>query len=192
VSTKGRKFPPEVLSEAEVRALMAGCSKRVPTGVRNRALLALLWRSGLRISEALALKPSDFDGSAVRVANGKGGKYRTVGINEEASALVARWMEVRASRGIGGRSTVFCTLSGGPVAPRYVRNLLRRLARKAGIERRVNPHAFRHTLASELVAEGVNVVQIQHVLGHASLDGTAHYLRRIAPAELVELMSQRG
>ncbi len=192
MSTKGRKFPPEVLTEAEVRGLMAGCSKRAPTGVRNRALIALLWRSGLRISEALALKPSDLDGSAVRVANGKGGKYRTVGINEEASALVARWMEVRASRGVGGRQTVFCTLSGGPVAARYVRNLLRRLARKAGIERRVNPHAFRHTLASELVAEGVNVVLIQHVLGHASLDGTAHYLRRIAPAELVDLMSQRG
>lgn len=192
MSTKGRKFPPEVLTEAEVRALMAGCSKRAPTGVRNKALIALLWRSGLRISEALALKPSDFDGSAVRVANGKGGKYRTVGINEEASALVARWMEVRASRGITGRQTVFCTLSGGPVAARYVRNLLRRLARKAGIEHRVNPHAFRHTLASELVAEGVNVVLIQHVLGHASLDGTAHYLRRIAPAELVDLMSQRG
>ena len=112
-----------------------------------------------------------------------------MGINEEASALVARWMGVRASRGITGRQTVFCTLSGEPVAPRYVRNLLRRLVRKAGVERRVNPHAFRHTLASELVAEGVNLVQIQHVLGHASLDGTAHYLRRIAPAELVELMS---
>jgi integrase/recombinase XerD len=192
VSTKGRKFPPEVLAEAEVRGLMAGCSKRAPTGVRNRALIALLWRSGLRISEALALKPSDLDGNAVRVANGKGGKYRTVGINEEASALVARWMGVRASRGIGGRQTVFCTLSGGPMAPRYVRNLLRRLARKAGIERRVNPHAFRHTLASELVAEGVNLVQIQNVLGHASLDGTAHYIQRIAPAELVDLMSQRG
>jgi integrase/recombinase XerD len=192
MSTKGRKFPPEVLAEAEVRALMAGCSKRAPTGVRNRALIALLWRSGLRISEALALKPSDIDGTAIRVANGKGGKYRTVGINEEASALVARWMEVRASRGVGGRQTVFCTLSGGPLAPRYVRNLLRRLARKAGVERRVNPHAFRHTLASELVAEGVNLVQIQHVLGHASLDGTAHYIQRIAPAELVDLMSQRG
>jgi site-specific recombinase XerD len=130
VSTKGRRFPPEVLTEAEVRALMSGCSKRAPTGVRNR--------------------------------------------------------------GVGGRQTAFCTLSGGPVAARYVRNRLRRLARKAGIERRVNPHAFRHTLAAELVPEGVNVVQIQHVLGHASLDGTAHYLRRIAPAELVDLMSQRG
>jgi integrase/recombinase XerD len=65
MSTKGVKFPPEVLSEADVRALMVGCSKRAPTGVRNRALIALLWRSGLRISEALALKPSDIDGSAV-------------------------------------------------------------------------------------------------------------------------------
>lgn len=62
MSTKGRKFPPEVLKEDEVRALMGACSKRAPTGVRNRALIALLWRSGLRISEALALMPADVDG----------------------------------------------------------------------------------------------------------------------------------
>lgn len=192
MSNAGKKFPPEVLSEAEVRALMAGCGKRPPTGVRNRALIALLWRSGLRISEALALKPSDVEGTTVRVANGKGGKFRIVGINEEASALVGRWMEVRAARGFTGRQTLFCTLSGGPVAPRYVRNLLRRLARKAGIERRVHPHAFRHTLASELVAEGVPVWSIQQALGHSSLDGTAHYLQRIAPHELVDLMAGRG
>ena len=192
MSTKGRKFPPVVLKEDDIRALMAGCSKRAPTGVRNKALIALLWRSGLRISEALDLVPSDVDGVVVRVQNGKGGKYRTVAINEEASALVARWMQVRASRGITGRQKLFCALSGGRLSDRYVRTCLRRLARKAGIERRVNPHAFRHTLAAELVAEGVNLVQIQHVLGHASLDGTAHYVGRIAPTELIEVLSQRG
>lgn len=126
------------------------------------------------------------------MAEGKGGKFRIVGISEEASALVERWREVRAARGVGGRQRLFCTLSGGPLSDRYVRTCLRRLAWKAGVERRVHPHAFRHTLASELVAEGVNVWSIQHALGHSSLDGTAHYQRRITPRELVELMAGRG
>jgi integrase/recombinase XerD len=192
VSTKGRRFPPVVLREDEVRALMAGCSKRAPTGVRNRALIALLWRSGLRISEALDLVPNDLDGASVRVREGKGGKFRIVGINEEASALVGRWLEVRAQRGINGRHKLFCTLSGGRMSDRYVRTALRRLARKAEVEQRVHPHAFRHTLANELAKEKVELPTIQHALGHASLDGTAHYLRRIAPHELVALMADRG
>lgn len=193
-STKGQKFPPEVLSEAEVRALMAGCSKRAPTGVRNRALIALLWRTGLRISEALALRPSDIDAERgmVRVANGKGGKHRTVAAGEEALALVGAWAAARAALdGVTGRQPLFCTLQGGRLSSRYVRTAMRRIARKAGVERRVHPHAFRHTLASELQAEGVSLPAIQKQLGHASLDGTAHYLARIAPVDLVEMMRSR-
>jgi site-specific recombinase XerD len=192
MSTKGRRFPPVVLKEAEVRALMAGCSKRAPTGVRNRALIALLWRSGLRISEALDLVPGDVDGVQIRVNEGKGGKFRVVGMSEEASALVERWLAVRSQRGITGRQKLFCTLSGGRLSDRYVRTALRRLARKVEVEQRVHPHAFRHTLANELAKEQVDVVTIQHVLGHASLDGTAHYLQRIAPHELVAMMGRRG
>jgi integrase/recombinase XerC len=136
--------------------------------------------------------PSDVDGCQVRVAEGKGGKFRVVGMSEEASALVERWVGVRAARGINGRQRLFCTLSGGSMSDRYVRTMLRRLARKVGVEQRVHPHAFRHTLANELAREKVEVWTIQNVLGHASLDGTAHYLRRIAPHELVAMMAGRG
>jgi site-specific recombinase XerD len=193
MSTKGQKFPPEVLKPDEVRALMGGCSKRAPTGVRNRALIAVLWRSGLRISEALALKPSDIDMDAntIRVAEGKGRRHRVVACDDEALALVGRWLAVRASRGHTGRQTVFCTLSGAVVAQRYVRNLLRRLARKVGVERRVHPHAFRHTFAAELVQEGQPLSVIQEALGHSSITMTAYYLRRIAPANLVQVARER-
>jgi len=193
MSNAGKKFPPEVLKQDEVRALMGGCSMRAPTGVRNRALIAVLWRSGLRISEALALKPSDIDMDAntIRVAEGKGRKHRVVACDDEALAFVGRWLTVRASRGLTGRQTVFCTLSGGLVAPRYVRNLLRRLARKVGVERRVNPHAFRHTFAAELVQEGQPLAVVQQALGHSSVVTTAGYLRRIAPANLVQVARER-
>jgi site-specific recombinase XerD len=86
---------------------------------------------------------------------------------------------------------VFCTLSGDIVAQRYVRNLLRRLARKQGVERRVHPHAFRHTFASELVQEGQPLSVVQQALGHGSVVTTAGYLRRIAPANLVEVARNR-
>lgn len=193
MSTKGRTFPPEVLRQAEVRALMGACSSAAPTAVRNRALIAVLWRSGLRISEALALKPSDVDAerNTIRVAEGKGKKHRVVACDDEALALVSRWIEVRRGRGVDGRRTLFCTLKGGAVSSRYVRTMLRRLARKAKVERRIHPHAFRHTFASELVEEGQPLSVVQQALGHGSVVTTAGYLRRIAPANLVEVARNR-
>jgi len=85
-----RRRPPEVLSEAEAIALIKACSTRAPTGVRNRALIAVLWPCGLRISEALALELRDVDLEAgtVRVRHGKGDKSRTVGIDEQTAALL--------------------------------------------------------------------------------------------------------
>jgi integrase/recombinase XerD len=96
-----------------------------------------------------------------------------------------------AARGIDGRKRLFCTLSGGPVSSRYVRTMLRRLARKAGVERRVHPHAFRHTFSAELVQEGQSLDVVQQSLGHGSVTTTAKYLRRIAPANLVEVARNR-
>lgn len=188
-TTKGRTFPPEVLRQAEVRGLMGACSSKAPTGVRNRALIAVLWRSGLRISEALALKPSDVDAerNTIRVAEGKGGKHRVVACDDEALAMVGRWVEVRRGLGVSGRRPLFCTLKGGAVSSRYVRTTLRRLARKAKVERRIH----RHTFASELVEEGQPLSVVQQALGHGSVVTTAGYLRRIAPANLVEVARQR-
>jgi site-specific recombinase XerD len=172
---------------------MAACSGSAATGVRNRALIAVLWRSGLRISEALALRPSDVDAerNTIRVAEGKGKKHRVVAIDDEALALVGRWLDARRSRGVGGRKPLFCTLQGGALSSRYVRTALRRLARRASVERRVHPHAFRHTFASELVEEGQPLSVVQQALGHGSVVTTAGYLRRIAPANLVEVARNR-
>ena len=192
-ANKGKRYPVEVLAREEVQQLLQGCSPKAPTGIRNRALLVLLYRGMLRLAEALALRPKDLDRKAgtVRVLAGKGQKARTIGLDPEAFAVVERWLDARKELGIKARAPLFCTLRGGPIAQPYVRALLSRLATKAGIEKRVHPHGLRHTGAAELAAEGhpMNLVQAQ--LGHSSLATTSRYLAHIAPQELVDAMQAR-
>ena len=93
-----RRLPPEVLTDAEVCALMRACGGYAPIGLRNRALIALLYRAGLRINEALSLYPKDLDlaDGNVRVLRGKGGRSRTVGLDPGAGAVIERWLDARS------------------------------------------------------------------------------------------------
>jgi len=192
-SSTSRRRPPEVLSEAEAIALLKACSSRAPSGVRNRALIAVLWRCGLRISEALALELRDVDLQAgtVRVRHGKGDRSRTVGLDEQTTALLARWLDRRKKLSPGARAPIFCTLQGGRMDSSYVRRLLPRLARKAGIDRRVHAHGLRHTYASELAREGTAINVIRDALGHTSLAVTDRYLRDVAPTHVIDTMRAR-
>jgi site-specific recombinase XerD len=190
-----RRFPPEVLNPQEIAALMSTCSDRSPTGIRNRALLAVLYRSGLRINEALDLYPKDVDvcggAGAIRVLHGKGDKSRTVGIDPGGIAMLQRWLQVRAMLGLNGVHPIFCTTSGVPLTDAYIRVMLPRLGRKAGVAKRVHAHGFRHTHAAELRAEGVDIGVISKQLGHSSISTTAKYLDHIAPWVVVEAMGRR-
>jgi integrase len=102
ISTKGSTYNPEPLTSAEVDRLLAGCSLRAPTGIRNRALFMLLYRSGLRISEALALKPSniDLERHSARVLHGKGDKATVRPLRPSATVSLARWLDRRAQLGL--------------------------------------------------------------------------------------------
>lgn len=192
-ANKGKKLPPEPLTLAEVESLLKQCSKRAPTGLRNAALIVLLWRGQLRISEALALMPRDLDPEAgtVRVRHGKGDKARVVGLDAGAWAVVGRWLDARKALGFNGRQPVLCTLSGEPMESAYVRSLLPRLASKAGIEKRVHAHGLRHTGAFELANEGHPLHVIQAQLGHTSLATTDRYIRHLNPTQVVETMKAR-
>lgn len=193
-ANKGLKLPAEPLTPDEVKALIRVCSKRAPTGIRNRALIVVLYRAGLRISEALALMPKDLDptGSTIRVLHGKGDKARLVGLDAGAWAIVQLWLDRRTVLGINGRSPVFCTLQGKPIKPAYVRTLLPRLARRAGIEKRVHAHGLRHTFAYELANEGTPLHVVQLQLGHSSVATTDRYIRHLNPAAVVEAMKSRA
>jgi site-specific recombinase XerD len=187
------KLDADLLTASEIESLIKMCSNRAPTGVRNRALIALAWRSGLRIGEILALQAKDIDLTAgtVIVQHGKGDKRRVVGLDAGTAALIHRWLDVRRKRGINGRAPVFSTLAGRSIEQSYVRHLLPRLARRAGIEKRVHAHGLRHAYAVELEREGATVSTIRDLLGHSSLAVTDRYLRRIGASEAISFSRQR-
>jgi len=183
------------LSGVEIAALLAACPDDTVVGLRNRALLAVLYRAGLRITEALALRPIDIDprNGAIRVLHAKGGRSRTVGMDAVGFEMLNRWLEARATlaANLSPVDPVFCLVNGKPMASSYVRVFLPRIARRAGILRRVHAHGLRHTHAAELRGEGVDIGLISKQLGHRSIATTARYLDHIAPWDVVRAMRDR-
>jgi site-specific recombinase XerD len=190
---KGKRYPAEPLTPAEVAVIIGQCSAKAPTGIRNRAMLTLLYRSGLRISELLALRPGDVNLAkhTVRLLDTKSGKPQTRGFHSSADDALARWLDTRrqlaAAKG-WPNGKLFCTLDGGAVSDDYVRVLLHRLAAKADIDKRVHPHGLRHTFADELRAAGVDVVTISKLLGHSSIAVTARYLDHLTNGQAVDAL----
>lgn len=192
-ANKGRTLPPEPLTAGEVGKLIGACSPTSATGIRHRALIVMLWRGQLRVSEALALQVKDLDTSAgsVRVLHGKGDKSRLVGLDPEALAVVQRWLDRRKQLGLNGRHPLFATHDGKPIAAAYIRALLPRLARRAGIEKRVHAHGLRHTGAAELANEGAPIHVISAQLGHSNVATTSRYIAHLQPQVVVDAMKAR-
>ncbi|MBN8597226.1 MAG: tyrosine-type recombinase/integrase [Planctomycetes bacterium] len=195
-----RRFPPEVLTDIEVRLLMDACGTRPWTAVRNRTLIALLYRSGLRIAEALALRPVDVMfrpdpsgacSAAIRVLCGKGGKARTIGIDVGGTAILTEWMKFREYLGFTPGQPLICTKDGNQMATAAVRRLFPTLAARGGLVRRVHAHGLRHTHASQLREEGLDIGLISKQLGHSSIKTTARYLDHIAPMAVIEAIGKR-
>jgi integrase/recombinase XerC len=188
-----RRLPPEILTDAEVLALMRSCGES-DTGLRNQALIAVMYRSGLRVAEALSLYPKDVDAAAgtVRVLCGKGGRSRTVGIDDGGLAVVARWAAVRAALGLTDRAPLLCTRAGKPLGTGYMRRLFSSLAARAGVTKRVHAHGFRHTHAAQLRSEGVDIGIISKQLGHRSITTTACCLDHICPYAVIEVVRARA
>ena len=190
--SKGKTYPAEILTPEEVLAILDLCPDTL-IGVRDRALIAALYRAGLRSGEALALEPKDVDLAvgSIAVLHGKGDRRRTVGIDPGAAAVIEAWVKRRRELAPPPGVVLFCSRKCRPMHNSSVRMMLQRLARKAGIDKRVHPHGFRHTLAYELLMEGIPVSIIQRQLGHASLATTDRYLAHIAPREVIEHMQAR-
>lgn len=179
---------PKRLSREEVADLLAQPNRRCPTGVRDRALIRLLYRAGLRCAEALDLTPRDLQIARreVRVNEGKGGKDRIVWIDEATAEVLDHWRFIRPPS-----AWFFCTLKGGQVDASAVRHMLARRGLKAGIPIRVHPHLLRHTYASELLEDGFSMIEAQRLLGHAKVETTAIYAH-IADENLRRRLIERG
>jgi len=195
ITTKGRKFHTEIYTKDEVMILADQCNKGV-SGLRNKVLIVVLYRCGLRVSEVLSIKPSDYNQTegTLRVI-GKGNKMRVVGLDSQTRMNLDLWMLRRKELGINGTSPIFCGISkqnlGKPILTVYIRNLLKKLGTKAGIEKRMNPHNFRHTFAHDLLNEGIGLQHIQISLGHSAIATTSKYLQRFNPRETIETIKER-
>jgi site-specific recombinase XerD len=157
-------------------------------------LVVLLWRAGLRISEALSLAESDLDSvrGSVLVRCGKGGKRREVGMDEWAWQHLNPWLEIRVGLRVGA---LLCVIDGPtqgrPWSPTAARATLRELAVTAGVRRRFAPHQLRHAHAVEMAREGVPLNVIQRQLGHANLGITSIYLQGIDSSEIIDTVHRR-
>jgi site-specific recombinase XerD len=192
----GKRFPPEPLAAAEVLLMMEACPNTM-AGIRNRALIALLWRTGLRVSEALALRPHhiDFQARRVKVLSGKGSKTRTVGVDDGGLIAIQPWLLERALLGVPPTSPLFCTIQrpgrGGLMHDAYVRAMLHKLGAEVGIPKRVHPHGFRHSIACDMIREGFSLTDVQAQLGHADPSVTAIYLRGMGADVAFEKVAER-
>ncbi|MBX3363143.1 MAG: phage integrase family protein [Phycisphaeraceae bacterium] len=193
-----RRMPPVIIDNPQVLALLAVCGPP-PIGLRHRAMIVLMYRAGLRIGEVLALHPRDvgLEKGEIRVLRGKGDRFRIAGIDAGGVEVVRTWLIARSrmttSRGtaLPSDAPLICTREGTPVADAYVRRLMRRLGKRAGIDRRVHAHGLRHTHAAQLRAEGVDIGIISKQLGHRSILTTIRYLDHIAPVQVVRAMRER-
>lgn len=185
---------PRPLSREMMEQLLEGLGDG-PAALRNRALLAVLYRLGLRSREATTLEAIDVDraraGWRVRVSHPKGeargAQHRIIGVDARSQQYLEAWWQVR----LRDHELVFHTRTGEPVQTSYLRQLLPRLARKQGVRRRVHPHALRHTFARELYEEGAGVLEIMGALGHTRIATTQLYLRSIGATEVVKLTQGR-
>lgn len=189
MTNQGRTFPVSIPTIDELDRLMRACSRRAPSGLRDRALLAVLAFAGLRVGEAVQLRISDLNltDGYVQVRRGKGGRSRRVSLAPGACAIVQQWLQVRSKLNLPATAPVFCTitknLQGHPLATANIRQMVRRRARRAGIEGRVHPHALRHWCATSMARNRVPLHVVSMQLGHSSLAVTSHYLRNVEPHE---------
>jgi site-specific recombinase XerD len=203
-----RQKPIEIQTEEEVELLMAQASRRGPTGIRNRALIAVIYYGSLRVGEAIALAPRDVDlaRGEINVRRGKGAKQRLAVLSEPGIAPLQLWLATRAELGISTRAPLFCTISegrnalakdgkmsaGSALSQPYIWTMLKRLAERAGIEKRVHPHGLRHSHAVRLNRRGVPTSDIQGQLGHSSLATTSLYLDSVSPVDRASVIRAAG
>ena len=191
---------PRVLRPDETEALIAASDPATLLGLRDRAMLEVLYGAGLRVSELVALPLSALNRRAglVRVL-GKGGRERLVPLGEPALAALAAYLEegrpALARQGAGARDAVFLSRRGAPMSRQNFFERLRGLARKAGLETaRVSPHVLRHAFATDLLEGGADLRAVQAMLGHADLATTQIYthVSRARLRETVERRHPRG
>ena len=174
----GRKLP-DTLDVEEIKRLLEAIDHSTPEGQRNRAILEVLYSSGLRVSELVNLRISNiyFDIGFLRVI-GKGSKERLVPFGKSAGKYLGIYLEeVRTSIPVksGFDDIVFLNRRGGKLSRVMIFTIIKDLAIRAGIGKNISPHTFRHSFATHLIEGGADLRAVQEMLGHESITTTEIY-----------------
>lgn len=173
---------PEVVHDYELRDLLASPDPGTPAGSRDRALLELLYATGLRLAEIWALSVADLEDPGRRIqVVGKRLKERIVFYGEPAAAALAQYLEagrpqlLSRRRGAEPEPAVFLNRGGGRLSRRGIQRIVERHVLRTATAHRISPHSLRHSFATHLLDNGADLRAIQELLGHESLDTTAIY-----------------
>ncbi len=169
---------PEVLTIEEIDAMERAIDLSKPEGHRNRAIIEMLYGSGLRVSELVNLKLSDmYRKEGYMVITGKGSKQRLVPISPVADEWFSYWLEDRSRLDIKQEAVDYAFLNhyGRQLTRAMIFTIIRRLAEDAGIHKTISPHTLRHSFATHLLQNGADLRVIQQLLGHESISTTEIY-----------------
>jgi integrase/recombinase XerD len=180
------------LTEAQVEALLAAPDIRTPLGLRERTMLELMYASGLRVSELVALKTFELslNDGALRII-GKGAKTRLVPFGGEARQWIERYMKEARWAILDGKQddALFVTARGGPMTRQMFWVIIKKHAQKAGITSPLSPHTLRHAFATHLLNHGADLRVVQLLLGHSDISTTQIYTH-VARERLKQLHAQ--
>ena len=175
---KQEKSVPSFLSEEEMAAFLDVPPSSRPLDARDRAILELLYATGIRVSELIGinLEEISFEERLIRV-RGKGKKERLIPFGRKAEESLVLYLRARTSllKGRGGENALFLNYRGGRLTPRSVERLVDKYIHLTAINRKVSPHSLRHSFASHLLGRGADLRVIQELLGHSSLATTQKY-----------------
>ena len=186
------RYLPETLNELQVEQLLDSVEVKAPLGLRDRAILELLYASGLRISELASarLENLDLEEGVIRVT-GKGNKMRLVPVGRKACAALAAYLQterpglVRQKSG----SEIFLSARGGRLTTVRIWQIVKAVARRSGLDANIYPHLLRHSFATHLLGNGADLRIIQEMLGHADISTTQIYTH-VASGRLKEIYKQ--
>jgi integrase/recombinase XerD len=172
------RYLPETLNEAQIEQVLGAISVKQPLGLRDRAMIELLYASGLRISELTGarLENLNLDEGVIRVT-GKGNKTRLVPVGKKARQAIQEYLDRERPEYVGRKtgSEIFLSIRGTKLTNARVWQVLKRIAKHSGLEMNIYPHLLRHSFATHLLGNGADLRIIQEMLGHADISTTQIY-----------------
>jgi integrase/recombinase XerD len=191
---KERTLPRSVLTQDEAKKILDQPNLSILTGIRDRTVLEVLYSTGVRREELtkLTIYDCDLQGGLLRVNKGKFAKDRVIPLGKHAVKFLKEYItRVRPhhTRNNKQERHLFISQLGTPLSPQVIEIIVRTYAKKSGIKKRVTPHTFRHTFATQLVKNGADITAVQKMLGHSDLRVT-HIYTRVAGVDVKKTHSQ--